>query len=513
MKKSISKAISMVMIITLACRVLALISNQFYMSYFGASDIELNIYSYAISVPNAIFNSVGTAISTVIIPIYATLIVEKKNEEANLFASNVLTIFGSIIIFLVIIGMCLAPVLPKFTDFNTGKNYEFAVKSLIIIMPVMLFYGVSYVFQGVLQSLGSFYAVAAVSLPSSCVIIVYLLLFAEDFGVIGLLWTTFVGLMLQALILIPPAIKKGFRFTLCYDRKNPYVKQAFSLIGPIILGSGAFQINMFYNVTLTANFDNMVTLLTFIQNLVLNTVLAIVYSVTAVLYPKMTAELAEKKEENYKITLTEGMDFFIFLFLPATIGIISVRTELLSLISGYGKITEKDINTAGIFLALYSMAFVSIALKELLDRAFFAAKQTRIPALCGFITVITNVIFSQIFIRYIGVYGIPLSYTVSSFCAMLFLLYNMRRKIGRFGKKSAKNLITSVFSTVLMGVFVHFAIEIIPSFDGIIGRIINLGIPVMTGMTVYFIVALLLKNPVILYAVKNLNIKRKVLER
>ncbi|MBR5265979.1 MAG: murein biosynthesis integral membrane protein MurJ, partial [Clostridia bacterium] len=61
--KNLGKAISSVMVITLICRALALVSNQFYISYFGASDTQLNIYSYAVSVPNIIFNSLGTAIS------------------------------------------------------------------------------------------------------------------------------------------------------------------------------------------------------------------------------------------------------------------------------------------------------------------------------------------------------------------------------------------------------------------------------------------------------------------
>ena len=43
MKKSLGKAISSVMLITLICRVLALVSNQFYLSWFGASDTQLNI--------------------------------------------------------------------------------------------------------------------------------------------------------------------------------------------------------------------------------------------------------------------------------------------------------------------------------------------------------------------------------------------------------------------------------------------------------------------------------------
>ena len=70
MKKSgLLGSISFVMIIMIASRLLALVSSSVYMSYFGADNVELNIYSYAITIPNTIFTCLGTALSTVVIPI------------------------------------------------------------------------------------------------------------------------------------------------------------------------------------------------------------------------------------------------------------------------------------------------------------------------------------------------------------------------------------------------------------------------------------------------------------
>lgn len=503
MKKSLGRAISSVMIITIFCRGLALVANQFYISYFGASDVNLNIYSYAVSIPNIIFNSLGTAISTVVIPIFAALLVSEKKSEANRFASNVLTIFSSVIILLILIGIAISPILPKFTDFATPETYDFAVKSLMIIMPVMLFYGISFVFQGVLQSFGSFAFPAAVSLPSSLIIISYVLLFADKYGVLGLLWATFLGLFMQAAMLIPPAVKAGFKFTLQYDFKNPHIRQAFSLIVPVLIGSGAFQINMFYNVTLMANFKNTVTLLTFVQNLVLNTVLAVVYSVTAVLYPKMTREVAANDKFAYKQTLTGGLCSFIFIFLPATVGMILVRTPLLNLISGYGKVTPSDINTAGIILSFYALSFTSIALKELLDRGFFAYRNTKTPAVCGFITVFANIIFSQIAIRFIGPYGIPLSYSLSSICAALFLLFKMQKEIKIFQSDIPKTFLVSIISSVIMGLSVYFTLKVLPPISGILGNLVNLLVPMLIGTAVYAIISIVLKNPVAMKVVKR----------
>ena len=66
--KALAGSISYVMIIMVLSRLLSLVSTQVYMSFFGL-DSFLNIYSYAITIPNTIFNCFGTALGTVFIPI------------------------------------------------------------------------------------------------------------------------------------------------------------------------------------------------------------------------------------------------------------------------------------------------------------------------------------------------------------------------------------------------------------------------------------------------------------
>ena len=78
-------AIGSVMVIMIASRLLALFSSQIYMSVFGTDNIYINIYSYAINIPNIIFTSIGTALSTVVIPIYVGHKAVGENEKAKKF--------------------------------------------------------------------------------------------------------------------------------------------------------------------------------------------------------------------------------------------------------------------------------------------------------------------------------------------------------------------------------------------------------------------------------------------
>ena len=150
-KKGVAGAVSYVMVIMVMSRLLALVSTQVYMSFYGADNVYMNIYSYAIAIPNTIFNCFGTALSTVFIPIYAGHIAKGEKQKADHFANNIITISSLFTLVLVFIGIGVSPYLPKLTAFNDGDSYSFAVRALMIMMPVMLFYGLNYIFQGIFQ--------------------------------------------------------------------------------------------------------------------------------------------------------------------------------------------------------------------------------------------------------------------------------------------------------------------------------------------------------------------------
>lgn len=507
MKKSLSKAIGSVMVVMILSRLLSLVSNQTYISYFGTENTELNIYSYAIAIPNVIFNCFGTALSTVVIPIFAGLLTTRGKQAAERFASGILTLSMLLIAVLVAVGMLISPLIPKFTEFaDTDSSYRYAVMAICIMMPVMFFYGINYIFQGILQSIGQYRLPAAVSIPSSLTVILYVFLLGDRFGVTGLLVATFIGLALQAIILIPPVIRAGYRFHFLLDFHDNSIRRALKMTLPVLVGVSAYQLNMFFNITMMANFENRVTLLSFVQNLVLYSVLAIAYSVTAVIYPELSRLHAESDQNGYRKTLASSISDLCFLLLPATVGLILLREPLLSLISGYGQVTEGDISVAGKILLFYCIGLCAIGVKEVLDRAFYAMQDTKIPAITGFVVMGTNVVLSLCLIRVIDEYGIPLAYSVSSLVGTAFLYGMLRKRCGNLGNALKSNLLKCALASVFMGVVVFFVrngmFSLLPG-GGIIGKVLRLLVPTIVGMLVYFLLTYLMRVPTITSKLKR----------
>lgn len=495
-KKGIAGSVSYVMIVMVLSRLLSLVSRQVYMSVFGL-DGDINIYTYATTIPNTIFNCFGTALSTVFIPIYAGHIARGEKKAADRFANNIITISAVFTAALVVLGIAVSPVLPKFTAFDSGHDYSFAVKSLMIMMPIMLFYALGYILQGVLQTKGKYFWPAFVSVPSSLAVIVYVFAFGDKYGVSGLLAATFLGLALQALILIPPAIFLGFRYKPSFEIKSPDVITAAKMTGPVLLGSSAYQINVFFNTSMISNFEGMVTLTSYVQLLVVDMTLAIIYSVTAVVYPKLTASASTNDFDNYKQTLRGVLSTMTFILMPMTFGLIAVREPLLMLIANYGKITADDIGKACIMLVLYSVGILGVGLKELLDRAFFAVKETLIPAVNGFIIMAVNIILSLVLSKFFGAYGIPLAYSAAALSGLCVLLYLLKKKIGKYGNGLVLNFVKSLSASVLMLVSVRAVMRVLDEMiatDSIGTRIVKLGVPVVSGVIMYIAVSVILKN-------------------
>ncbi|MBQ6894559.1 MAG: murein biosynthesis integral membrane protein MurJ, partial [Clostridia bacterium] len=498
-KTNFLSAIGSVMVIMIASRLLALFSSQVYMSVFGTDNIYINIYSYAINIPNIIFTCIGTALSTVVIPIYVGHKATGENDKAKKFADNIISVSLVLTFILVIFGICISPLLVNFTGFSKDADSKvYATKALMIVMPVMFFYALNYIFQGMLQSEGCYKLPAFVSVPSSLVVILYVFLLSDSFGVTGLLYASVLGLSLQALILIPPLYRQGYRYRVRFKLNDPDIINAAKMAVPVLVGVGAYQLNMLFNSTMIARYDkSMVTILTFVQNITIQMVLALVYSITAVIYPRLSESYAKGDTASYKETLGGILKNVSVILIPLTFGYISVREPLLNLLVAWGKVSPDAVKKAEIFLSFYAIGILGIGLKEILDRALYSVKNTKISAVNGFLIMFVNIALSLLFMPHIGAFGIPLSYSLASLLGVSNLLFQLKRKVGSYAKGLLKEILKSILLSALMWILVYFllkALNIVFPSEGFIARIIKLGAPAFIGALFYLISAYFLKN-------------------
>ena len=490
------RSIGSVMILMLVGKLLSLLANQVYLSYFGADNEQLNIFSWVLQIPNYLFQSLGTGLSSTVIPLFAALLAQKKIKEASRFGSNIICITSLGMMLLIGLGMVASLFMPALTDF-TDKAY--ATKALMIMMPVMFFYAMTNIYQGILQSMDRHMSAALINLPSGIVILLYIALFADKFGVTGLLWTVVLGLFLQFAILPLPAHRAGFWFKPVIDFKDENIRTVGRMMLPVVLGASAYQFNMFFNNTMMSAVEpESVTLFNFVQTLILSSVMTLVLAITSVKYPALTVCAAREDMMGFRKELSGTMGGMIYLLTPIAFGLIVLGHPLLSLISLHGKVVPENIVTEATFLTMYSLCIVFLGLKEIADRALYSLRITKVSAWIGVVIMAVNIVFGYVLSRMtpLGASGIPLGYSIGVIAGTAWLLYRLKKEILYFGGDLKSTPVKSILGALVMSAAVvlsHRVLGGIFASGSILQRLILVFVPTGIGMAVYFILTYFMK--------------------
>ena len=485
------------MILMLVGKLLSLLANQVYLSYFGADNEQLNIFSWVLQIPNYLFQSLGTGLSSTVIPLYAALLAQKKMKEASRFGSNIICITSLGMVLLIGLGLAISPILPRLTDF-TDKAY--AAKALAIMMPVMFFYAMTNIYQGILQSMDRHLSAALINLPSGIVILLYIALLADRFGVTGLLLTVVFGLFLQFAILPLPAHRAGFRFRPVVDFKDENIRTVGRMMLPVVLGASAYQFNMFFNNTMMSAVEpESVTLFNFVQTLILSSVMTLVLAITSVKYPALTVCAAREDMMGFRRELSGTMGGMIYLLTPIAFGLVILGHPLLELISLHGKVVPENIVTEATFLTMYSLCIVFLGLKEIADRALYSLRITKVSAWIGVVIMAVNIVFGYILSRMtpLGAAGIPLGYSIGVIAGTAWLLLRLKKEILYFGGGLMPTTVQSILGSVAMSAVVIAAHRWLGGAFGsgsIFDRIVLVFVPTAIGMIVYFVLTYLMKT-------------------
>ena len=496
--KNAGRTVIIITLCTLACRALGLISYQLYMSFFDAEATDIGVFVYALKFPDVIFTSVGAALGTVVVPMYSSMLAKNETGRADNFLHNIISLSGLMLVALVLLGLAAAPLFPMFSDYkNDFYKLGYAAFLLRVLMPAMLFFGASYIFQGMLQSRGRFLAPACVTLPTSAMVIIYMVFFAGRFGVTGLALTMLAGLSAQAFFLVPSVLKTGYRYRPSFDYKNGDMRTAARMTPPVLAGVSAYQVNMIFNVSMATYFGPTALLrINNAQYFALAATLSVVYSITAVYFPRLTAAWASGGEEEFKNNLSETMNTGLFFLIPLTAGFILLRYQLFDLVARWGSFGPDDVLLAGDFLALYSIGLIAMGLKEILDKGFYAQKNTKISAAVGFLIMGINVAFSLIFMKLIGAYALPLSYSVSCSAGVAVLLFMMKKKCGPFLGRVTPDSVKCAAAALMMSavvLIVSYTLGLVFTSDGFAQRAVRLAVPAAAGAASYFAAAYVMR--------------------
>ncbi|MCL2500597.1 MAG: polysaccharide biosynthesis C-terminal domain-containing protein [Defluviitaleaceae bacterium] len=481
-----NRSVSDVAVISLGGRFLAFIGRTLYIGRFGAVNPLLNAFTYALHIPQMLFSIVAAALNSVMIPLYSGLLAEEKHEEANRFINNIINIVIGLLIIFVFTGILAAPLVSRIVGGADFTETAYLTFSLRVLMPAMFFFSFGAIFTGLLQSHGSFRLPALVSAPGGAILILYVILFGDRFGVTGLLFATLLGVAMQPLIMIPAIRKLGYRYSFSIDLKNENIRAAGRLCIPALISVVSYQAHFIFANSMALRMGY-AAVMDYAQQMVQVFIIIIVLAVAAVYLPRLSALWAKKNRTEYNENLKNAFSYIIFLVLPAACGLVLLRYEIMDFLLNWRG--EGDTRTAGILMGLYAVGIVSMALKEIADRAFYSMKDAKTPAVFGIVIMACNIAVTIALIPRLGVYAMPTAYAVAAAIGTSGLLVRLQIKVRFIDRSLVWETAKAAVAVAVMAVGVYAVKYFVP----VANRLLAVALPALMGVAVYFVMARLLR--------------------
>ena len=493
------KTVGFMFIMILLSKVLGQAREMIIAAVYGTGDAA-NAFYAASTLPLNLFDIVfASSVSSAFIPVYNTYIEEKGVEEGDRFASSFInTVFLISFVLCVILMICASPLVGIIAKGLTGEAKVLAESLTVIMMPVILFACLTFSCVGILQSKGEFNIPAVISLVSNGAVIIYLLFLNDKFGIKGLAVSLVIGWILQFAVQLPAIKKVGFR----YNIKALYhegLKDVVKLALPVLIGTWIQPISNIINTSFASGIDGGISALNYASKLYLIVSAVFTVSVTNYIFPKLSRQSAASEGDEYKETLKSSLTVILLVLIPVCALMLALHKPVIEIIYMRGEFNGEALRlTSGAFM-YYSMGIVFYGVLDLLNKAFYARKNSIIPAVVALVAIGLNFIFSFILKKYMGLYGLSLSTTLVYVFMSVTLFILLNRQVHFFGKKEFIFILRLAFYGALSYIVSVSLFNIIPFDDGLILKIIKTGTAALAGITVYGILVLIFHRKELLH--------------
>jgi len=441
------------------------------------SAILADTYALGNSLPNILYILIiGGALNAVFIP---QLVRHMKHDAdgGNGYADRLITLVSLILIFAGVLAVIFAPLIVAiYTSGDYSEdNVALATAFARYCLPQIIFYGLYTMFAQVLNSRLHFAAPMFAPIVNNIVMIATCLSFIFIVGTTATAATitsgqvawlgigTTLGVLAQAVVLIPVLIKVGYRFRPRFDFRGHGLGKAGKLagwtIGLVLVNQVGFLVisRLATHANLLANQAGDVPqgLATY-QRAFLVFMLphsVITVSLVTALFPRMSRAAADGNLSEVAGDVASGMRLISALMTPCIAIMIMFGPLIGTVIFGFGQNRGDPATYTGWVVSVFALGILPFAFFYTLLRGWYAVEDTKTPFI---ITVIYNIIAIPLTIVLftwmpadVGVIALALGYVLAYWIVLAIAWTWLRRRLG--GLPTASTF-TAVLRMLIAGV-------------------------------------------------------------
>ena len=414
-------------------------------------------FNVANTMPNILYNLlVGGALTAIFVPQLVRSFEDQDGGHG--FASRLVTTISLILLVLVAVGVVFAPALvrlyaPEFSTPGFETEQEIAVAFTRYCLPQIFFLGLFTMLGQVANARGSFAPLMWAPIANNLVVIVVFaaVLITERSLALGTItdlqvqilgWGTTLGVVVQALILVPVVKRSGIHIRPMFGLGG--LGKSFGLAGWTLIYVLISQLG--YLVTVNVATSAAVrsaqagittgvgfTPFTSAYYIMLLPYSIVTISIVTALLPHLSRLAIAKNVEEVRKQLIRAIRMVGVVTVPSAVALLLFGPLMTQ--SLYLGISLEDARYIGFVLSALSIGLVAFSINLILIRGFNAFEDTKTQVLSILIINIISVALSYVFLETLDSYwvtvGLGLAFSVSYIVGLFITISLLKKHIGR----------------------------------------------------------------------------------
>lgn len=389
-KGGIVSAIGGVMLVTVLAKVIGILRESVQAGVFGAADAYYAGYNKTIY----LFTTAAYAMCVAAVPII-TKEMEKSRKDGERAANNLTTV--ALVLSLLALGVWELLTLEPFASFVYGADGQmiFYVRVMALSLPIIV---VAYLMVALFQSLDHCALQGSMSLPHSVFLIAYLLLFGSQEKLTTYVWLVCVAWVLQFTMCLPYAVKEKYRYRPRLDLKSGYLGTFAKTSLVTIVASSTYLFCYLLDASAAEKLGaGTTTAFYYADKLFTPLITTFIYSISAVMFPKLNREYTRNKEGEYKKYVWDITSSTLVVVMPLCAILMVFGGPILKVLFESGNFTPDVTAVTAAIFGVYVLGMAGFSAMDLAQKAFFAMGRSLAPLLISVGTVALNFALNSIF--------------------------------------------------------------------------------------------------------------------
>lgn len=446
-----------VMAATLGSTVLGFFREVINAKYYG-TQWQMDTFLAAATIPTILFGVFQGALVSALVPTFSEYIARGDEEEGWRLANTVINMLFLVLSACAVLGYLLAPYyVPIIAHGFPKPQMTVAIRMTRWLIPSIIAVSLAGVFTAILNAYRHFRIAALTGIALNVVTIGCVMLFNHRYGIFALVLGTGLGLGVQMVIQIPPLLLTG-KYRPTIDLHHPGLRRIWTLLGPIIVGSAAGQIALFFDryfaSTLSpgymAGMNYAVKLVNFPQQI-------FAAAIATVIFPLLAAQFAKSNRAAVGRSVTTGLRLVNFITIPSVCALMVLAYPIVQTLFQRGTFQESATQLCAGLLPYAAVGLIALAANVVLTRCCFACKEVSWTVAISVFTVVVNVLLSLLWLPTLGARGLLLANSLSqSMQAVMLLVLVFRLVHGIRWRTLASSTMRIALSSLVMVATLHW---------------------------------------------------------